>query len=114
MLSKIKNVPTIRECESNTGNTQRVLEKSKDKNDVESFKKVFLDVAQVEEFLTSEYFSTEECFTLGCWDNCSTYNNEQDSLKSSINRSAGTRPITALALMLLGQYSSLPRSNRNR
>ena len=41
MLSKIKNVPTIRECESNTGNTQRVLEKSKDKNDVELFKKVF-------------------------------------------------------------------------
>ena len=111
MLSKIKNLPSI--SESNTGNTRRDLENSKDVNDVRLFKNVFFDAAQVEEFLTSEYFSTEECLTLGCWENCSTYNNDQDASNGSINRSAESRPITALALMLLGQHSSLPRSNRS-
>ena len=114
MLSKIKNVSSRREYESNSGNTQCDLENSKDRNDKKLFKKEFFDAAQVEEFLTSEYFSTEEFLSLGCWENCSSNNIEKDSLKSIINKPAGSRPITALALMLLGQYSSLPRSNQSR
>ena len=114
MLSKIKNVSRRREYESNTGNAQCDLENSQDRNDKKLFKKVFFDAAQVEDFLTSEYFTTEEFLSLGCWENCSVYSNERDSLKSIINKPAGSRPITALALMLLGQYSSLPRSNQSR
>ena len=114
MLSKIKNVSSRREYESNSGNTQCDLENSKDRNDKKLFKKVFFDADQVEEFLTSEFFATEEFLGSGCWEKCSIYNNEQDYLKSIVNKPSGSRPITALALMLLGQYSSLPRSFHSR
>ena len=114
MLSKIKNVSSRREYESNSGNTQCDLENSKDRNDKRLFKKVFFDADQVEEFLTSEFFATEEFLSSGCWENCSVHTNEHDSLKSIINKPAGSSPITAIALMLLGQYSSLPRSFQSR
>ena len=114
MLSKIKNVSSRREYESNSGNTQCDLENSKDRNDKKLLKKVFFDADQVEEFLTSEFFATEEFLGSGCWENCSVHTNDHDSLKSIINQPAGSRPITAIALMLLGQYSSLPRSFQSR
>ena len=71
MLSKIKNVSSRREYESNSGNTQCDLENSKDRNDKKLLKKVFFDADQVEKFLTSEFFATEEFLGSGCWEKCS-------------------------------------------
>ena len=70
--------------------------------------KIFSDASQVEEFLISEYFSRDEILDLGCWDICSSV--ESEPFISGGSCPDGHRPITALALMLLNQYSSLPRS----
>ena len=94
--------------ESNCG-----CDENKDSDNNQMARKVFSDACQVEEFLISEYFSRDEILDLGCWDTCSSVESEPFiSVGSCPN---GHRPITALALMLLNQYSSLPRSiKRNR
>ena len=70
----------------------------------------FSDACQVEEFLISEYFSKDEILDLGCWDICSSVESEPFLSNTGGSYPNGHRPITALALMLLNQYSSLPRS----
>ena len=113
MLSKMKVVHGRGEDELNPDNTLLVSENCNFKRDHSKVvKKVFFDTTQVEEFLSSEYFRKEEVWNLGCWDICSTHNSQEICSKS--NGSSGCRPITALALMLIGQFSSLPRSRKIR
>ena len=73
-----------------------------------------LCATQVEEFLLSEYFTKQEFLNLSCWDICSIHNTQRNSSNTVPDVSGGCRPITALALMFLSQYSSLPRSIKNR
>ena len=84
-----------------------------DKN-VELTREGICAATQVEEFLLSEYFKNDEFLNLSCWDICSIYSGQQMSSKTDSNMSDGGRPITALALMFLSQYSSLPRTIKNR
>ena len=96
--------------ESNCG-----CDENKDSDNNQMAIKVFSDACQVEEFLISEYFSKDEILDLGCWDICSSVENEPFLSNTGGSCLDGHRPITALAIMLLNQYSSLPRSiKRNR
>ena len=113
MLSKMKVIHRRGEDEGNSDITQLVSENSNYKRDHSKvMKKVFFDTTQVEEFLTSEYFRKEEVLNLGCWDICSA--DKSQEILSKSNGSCGCRPITALALMLIAQYSSLPRPRKIR
>ena len=113
MLSKMKVIHGRREDDANPNITQHALKNSNCKRDHSKVvKKVFFDTTQVEEFLASEYFRKEEILNLGCWDICSDHSSQEIRAKSNV--STGCRPITALALMLIGQYSSLPRSRNIR
>ena len=101
------------ENNENSDKTKIVSEISRLKCDSPKvIEKVYFDSTQVEEFLTSEYFGKEEVLNLGCWDICSTHSSPQTSCTS--NGPCRSRPITALALMLISQYSSLPRSMKIR
>ena len=113
MLSKIKIAHARGEDNENSDKTQIDSEISRLKCDSSKVvEKVYFDATQVEDFLTSEYFGKEEVFNLGCWDICSTQSSPETS--SISNGPCRSRPITALALMLISQYSSLPRSMKIR
>ena len=90
--------------------SNRGCDENKDSDNKQMPTKVFSDACQVEEFLISEYFSKDEILDLGCWDICSSVESEPFLSNTGGSYPNGHRPITALALMLLNQYSSLPRS----
>ena len=98
-----------------TDESNRGCDENKDSDNKQMPTKVFSGACQVEEFLISEYFSKDEILDLGCWDICSSVESEQCISNTGGSCPDGHRPITALAIMLLNQYSSLPRSiKRNR
>ena len=116
MLSKTKIVHSRETHEKNTDKAHKLeSEKFKVTKDAQKSLNVFLDITQIEEFLTSEYLRKEDISNLGCWNICSTYSNQYFFASTSNEQgSGGSRPITALASMLFNQNSSLPRFIKNR
>ena len=111
MLSKKKNVRSRGETNDDEESALVECDKGKKANEVT---KIASEAApfenQVEDFLLSEYFKNDEFLGMSCWDICSKYNAQRNSSNNEVGGSLENRPITAIALMFLNQYSSLPRS----
>ena len=111
MLSKKKNVRSRGEVRDNKESVLAECEKDKKANEVAKIASEAIPFKnQVEDFLLSEYFKNDEFLGMSCWDICSIYNTQRNSSNNESDGSEENRPITAIALMFLNQYSSLPRS----
>ena len=124
MWSKHK-IPKCRTSQNdNVANVKNEADKANDDNKVgkkvggpgDGQQNANLNDKEVEDFLLSEYFAKDEFSGMSCWDICSLYNTHQrlSNLDDKSEIHDTNSPITALALMFLSQYSSLPRPIKKR